>query len=471
MNCPITVAALRWLEIIFSERFGKTWSLAYCAEGLRLRLVGAKGSIVFDRTRDGLTEVSSNQLASWWDADQAGWYSALGSPIPAPGDDNLPVPLIETYAGEYFIHYDIPGLTYWMLARVEEINRSDLDNHQRFPAKCSHAAKFGYLDRPVVDEWLNILGQVIQRQWPGLTLKKHEFHMRVSHDVDQPSLYAFKSWNSIVRMMVGHAVKRRDISAFVTAPYVKMATGDHLMAKDPCNTFDWLMDISEASKLQSAFYFICGGHHFNDADYQPDHPIIRDLVRRIHKRGHEIGLHPSYETFQQPQLIKQEADRLRKLFAEEGVSQRKLGGRMHFLRWEQPTTMRALTAAGLDYDSTLGYADQAGFRCGTCYEYPAFDAKAQESLRLRIRPLIAMDQTVIADRYMGLGVGEAAKALLLKLKANCHSVGGCFSLLWHNSSLKGEDQKGLYTAIISGGDRDIAHESITKKTEILRKRN
>jgi hypothetical protein len=52
--------------------------------------------------------------------------------------------------------------------RVEEIGRTDLDNHERFPATSSHAFKHGYLDRPVVDEWLHLLGQVIQRQWPGV---------------------------------------------------------------------------------------------------------------------------------------------------------------------------------------------------------------------------------------------------------------------------------------------------------------
>ena len=59
------------------------------------------------------------------------------------------------------------GLTYWILARVEEIGRTDLDNRGRIPATASHAFKHGYLDRPVVDEWLHLLGRVIQRQWPG----------------------------------------------------------------------------------------------------------------------------------------------------------------------------------------------------------------------------------------------------------------------------------------------------------------
>ena len=69
--------------------------------------------------------------------------------------DELVSPPIEPRADRHVVHYDIIGLTYWMLARVEEIGRTDLDNHQRFPATSSHAYKYGYIDRPVVDEWLS----------------------------------------------------------------------------------------------------------------------------------------------------------------------------------------------------------------------------------------------------------------------------------------------------------------------------
>ena len=47
--------------------------------------------------------------------------------------------------------------------------------------------------------------------------------------------------------------------------------------------------------------------------------------------------------------------------------------RQHYLRWRAPTTWQNWEDAGLDYDSTVGYADHVGFRAGTCYEYPIFN--------------------------------------------------------------------------------------------------
>ena len=97
----------------------------------------------------------------------------------------------------------------------------------------------------MVDEWLHVLGQVIQKQWPQVELKQHEFSMKVSHDVDSPSLYQFKPWQTIIRMMAGHLLKRRDLKAFLQAPYIKLSAGKRLHPQDPYNTFDWLMDVSE----------------------------------------------------------------------------------------------------------------------------------------------------------------------------------------------------------------------------------
>src|SRR5699024_515563 len=133
---------------------------------------------------------------------------------------------------------------------------------------------------------------------------------------------------------------------------------------------------------------ICDRHGTpHDSNYNLEHPAIRTLIREIHARGHEIGLHPSYDTYRDPEQIAYEFSRLRAVCDQERVRQDAWGGRMHYLQWEQPTTLRAWNSAGLAYDSTMTYADHAGFRCGTCFDYPAFDPIAGEPLQLRIRPL------------------------------------------------------------------------------------
>ena len=43
-----------------------------------------------------------------------------------------------------------------MLSRYEELITKDRDQHNRFPATASVAFKAGFLDRPIVSEYLEI---------------------------------------------------------------------------------------------------------------------------------------------------------------------------------------------------------------------------------------------------------------------------------------------------------------------------
>lgn len=431
---PITNSTLKWLEGVLAERFGRKWHLTRSAAGLHLALEGGEGSIVFDTIEPGFTHARSDQPFTQWHAEREGWQSVLGGPLPAPGVASLPTPLIEKRGSDTYVHYDILGLTFWMLARIEEIGRTDLDNHDRFPATSSHAYKHGYLDRPVVDEWLHVLRQVIEWQWVGADLKRHQFKICVSHDVDRPSRYGFASPRNLLLRM-GADLARGDLRSALYGPLICLITKTKLHEADPFNTFDWLMDQSERCGLKSAFYFICGRTSPSmDGEYDIEHPAMRDLLRRIHARGHEIGLHPSYNTFKNPSSLKSEADRLWRVCEEEHIQQTAWGGRMHYLRWKQPDTLRACNEAGMAYDSSLTYADHAGFRCGSCFDFPGFDAVGGEKLAVRVRPLIVMEASVFGENYMGLS-SENARQVLKRLKERCRAVKGRFTLLWHNSEL------------------------------------
>jgi hypothetical protein len=445
-----STAAISWLCIILEERFGHAFTLVYESSGLKLTLSDIEqGSILFTKLEAAFHQSLSNIPCAAWDAEQEGWVGVLDRSLPAPGVSDFPSPLIEQKSGQTVIHYDILGLTYWMLNRIEEIGRTDLDIHGRFPAINSHAYNNDYLERPVIDEWLNILGQVIQKQWPLVVLKQHQFGMKVSHDVDRPSRYAFATPLSVLRSIAGDVLKRKNFNILFKAPLIRFFSRKKLHVDDKFNTFDWLMDVSEENDITSAFYFICGTTSNMDADYTLAHRAIRDLIRRIHNRGHEVGLHPSYGSYQKPEIIKEEADRLRKTLKSEGIVQGSLGGRMHYLRWEQPTTLQAWDDAGMCYDSTLGYADRPGFRCGTCFEYPGFNTLTQKMLSVRVRPLIVMEITVLSPFYSGFGLTQKAEDKMLELKYKCMRVSGQFSLLWHNSEFIDPNSKRIYKNVLS----------------------
>ena len=208
------------------------------------------------------------------------------------------------------------------------------------------------------------------------------------------------------------------------------------------------MDRSEENGLRSAFYFMTGvTNPQKEGDGDIDHPSTRALIRRIYARGHEIGLHPSFETYLDADQLGREADKLRAVLNEESIPSVALGGRMHYLRWRTPETMRGWEQAGMTYDSTLGYADHVGFRCGTSHEYPAFDLQVRQRLRLRLRPLIVMERSLFSPKYLGVSA-EHALCEIATLKDRCRKFNGVFTLLWHNSELVDNVSRSSYCSVI-----------------------
>ena len=419
----------------------------------RLSLPDQPGSIFFTESDQGFHrfgEPGPEFGCLWWEFPE-GIDSVLGEvTIPAPCSQPRSPISITCEDQNWMINYDVLAMAYWSMNRLEEIGREDLDDHRRFAATSAHASRHGYLDRPWVDEWLDVLGQLIRRQWPHLALKEPEFSLHVSHDVDMPSMYAFASFWVAIKRLGAALIMRRDVKGFFNGIGLWLHGFIGLSKNDPLNTFDWLMQESESHGLASAFYFICGRTDASkDADYDPDHPAIVELIRSIAARGHEIGLHPSYETYLDGDALSSEFQRLKSVCHEAGVDQPSWGGRMHYLRWSHPETMRLCEEVGLSYDSTLGYADRPGFRCGTCHEFPAYDPVNNRLLKLRIRPLVAMDRTVTADRYLALGKGDAAREVFVDLREKCRKVGGQFVLLWHNSELCASEDREIYRAVLS----------------------
>lgn len=339
-------------------------------------------------------------------------------------------PLLQLGEHEAHLRLDVFGSCFFMLTRYEECVLPDRDTHYRFPAHASLAYRAGFLTRPIVNEYLEVLWAVMQRLWGFLQRRAYTYRVVPTHDVDWPAVGYRVPWGVVLRGVLGDVFKRRAFSSGVGRVGAKLLSQFDI---DPANTFDWLMHISEAHGLQSEFYFITDHTAgIRDGVYSLEDNYIRNWLRVIHKRGHIVGLHPSYETYCHPEQIRREFERLRSATQALGIQQSRWGGRQHYLRWGNPTTWQAWEDAGLDYDSTLSYADHAGFRCGVCYEYSVFNLRTRQTLRLRERPLIAMEGTLFD--YMGLSHEDALQLLSL-LGRRCQMFGGELVLLWHNSYL------------------------------------
>ena len=330
--------------------------------------------------------------------------------------------------GEVIVYADIISSTLFMLTRWEELVVPERDLHERFPASASLAYKQGFLDRPVVDEYAFILRSYIQRIFPGWQPSRRKYQLILSHDID--SIRSFRNHISGIKSIAGDLIKRRDFrQGLLRAGNI---VKDSISPEQAANYqgISKLAQVSLENGLSGTFFFLAGSKSNLDSDFKIDSKIIKQSINQLQSNGFQIGIHPSYHTYND----------LDRLLEEKALLEKTLGrpvreGRQHYLRFQTPVTWRLYEQVGLQVDSSLTYAGHEGFRAGTCHPFNPFDLQQDRELNLTELPLVVMDGTL--RQYRALSIEEAEKSII-NLAEKCRNVEGSFTLLWHNSSIHGE---------------------------------
>ena len=367
----------------------------------------------------------------------------FGSPT---GDDR---PLAELDPPGVRVHVDVFGSAFAMLTRYEEALPGGRDGYGRFPASAALAVRADLLRLPLVDAYVELLRAALCHLWPDLPTARHDYRVLLTHDVDDPLSTLGRSRPLLARQLAGDLVRRRDPGLLVRRARALADARRGRLDRDPHNTFDFLMTVSERHGVRSAFYFL--SHNDVDPRGGPfdlvDHPWVGELMGRVHRRGHEIGFHGGLGTFRDRERTAAEFAHLRAVAERAGVRQEVWGGRQHYLQWANPDTWRNWDEAGLAYDCTLAFSEVVGFRTGTCREYPVFDLVARRPLALRERPFQVMDVSLFG--HMGLKP-DAAYAAVVDIARACHRFRGDLGILWHNDEvLRTARQKRWYAELIA----------------------
>lgn len=318
--------------------------------------------------------------------------------------------------------FDVFAFCFFMLSRLEEYQTSHRDAHGRFPAKASWAFRNGVLDRPVVNECANWLWEKLQRAGFTGERKLPEFRWSFSCDVDHPRLW----WTGAARLktLAGALLKRRSITE--AQFWLKQPGMFRRSAADPYDVFEEWMNLFDQYGHVIQWNFMGQRAPGSDCWYPLENPFIKKLILNLAERGHTIGFHPGYESYNNQDAFNQELNSLQELSPVAVKS-----GRQHYLRFSNPETWQVWEKAGMEEDSTLGYAEADGFRSGICQSYPAFDLSQRKMLHLREKPLVLMDVTLA--QYLRL-TPEQGIAKIRYYHKVVKQYGGELTLLWHNSS-------------------------------------
>ena len=443
-------------DVIFSEFLGLEYEVSFSDEVKSLEIILEKGSVTlsdafFSMDKSlWLTEKSmpAIPLKKVNRKDSPFDFKSVTDDVPVIyGDEN---PEIIQRDNKIKIGIDIFGSTFFMLTRYEEVVLKDeKDIHGRFPATASLAFKEGFLMRPIVNEYVEILWSALVKLDPELVRKERKFELVLTHDVDKPFKFLFMSSKRFVKLLAADILKRRSLKQAVRDFCDFMAVKGGKTERDPYNTFNKIMDFSESIGGMSHFYFITENYgKLLNSDYDFENKKVIEIIENIEKRGHVAGLHVSYNAAMDAGKMKKEAEKFRKVAEKAGFDTDLFEARHHFLRVSVPESWRIMEECGIKRDLSLSFADHAGFRCGVCWEYPLFDLVSGRKIALVESPLIVMECSVIDERYMGLGVSEKSFEFIKSLMNTTALFDGKFVLLWHNNRFENKDEAALYREVI-----------------------
>ena len=201
------------------------------------------------------------------------------------------------------------------------------------------------------------------------------------------------------------------------------------LAKDFWLQFDAYRAIEKG--LSATYYFIPFKHrpgenvrvsHASRRASAYDICDVSELIGALMEDGCEIGVH-GIDAWHNAAKGREELARVAAATRREQI-----GIRMHWLLRDE-STMGALEAAGYAYDSTVGYNETVGFRCGTGQVYRPPGAK-----RLLELPMHIQDGALFFANRLGLSDDEARERCEPLIQA-AKRFGGVLTVLWHDRSL------------------------------------
>jgi len=336
-------------------------------------------------------------------------YGALLGAFPSPKNTYIP--------------FDIFSSAFYFTTRYEEYLPHLRDQYDRFDAKYSFAFKNGFLRKPMVNHYALFLFDLLEKEFPEITIKRSSYSYLNSIDIDNAWAYRQKGF---VRTT---AATLKDILTFNFKNLSRRLGVIISNKKDPYDNYNYLFGIQEKYNLKSIYFFLLADYGLNDKNVPVWSKKFQSLIKAISDRA-KIGIHPSFGSNKKPEKLAKEIERLSLISKFEVIR-----SRQHFLILNMPETYRRLIQHEIKEDYTMGFATEVGFRASICTPYPFYDLDREEKTNLLLYPFAVMDATL--KFYMNTNQ-EQAYHLIDGLVDEVKAVNGLFISLWHNETVSDE---------------------------------
>ena len=289
----------------------------------------------------------------------------------------------------------------WISGEVEQFQSPDKWGRKLFATSVQNEIGLDPLRAPAVEAATALFPQV---SFPRVRL------VAPTHDVDflpvtLPEVLVRGGKNSLILL------RARDPAGSLA---VLGRTLSALLGRTPFRPLSEWVQAEARAGFRGSYYFLFERGHKKDANYSPAQAV--KAARSLSNLGAEVGVHGSWHSLDTDQGLAEEYLRCPD----------PLGGRQHYLRHgPNHRLLQSLENAGAEYDSTLAWPDQPGFRLGSSLPFPLYHLDEDRAGSVVQIPMAVMDVSLTGDNP------ELAKKLFLK------DHPGAFAILWHDTVMSG----------------------------------
>lgn len=269
------------------------------------------------------------------------------------------------------------------LWRAEELLPAHAENASNGVSKGFLGDRFHFFDLPIVDLWMR---HFCERALGNSLLPSFQKNPRfwMTYDID-----CLQKWKlpGVLKHLVSLPVFLSQGQFSLWFRTAKEAILSHFPERDPWFTVPQILAATRT--LSASFFWLGHPKDQNGCRYDIRRKEYSRLVKRCLQEKHQVGLHGSPLHFDNAIALAEEKSRV------EGIAgvMVKLH-RQHYLRIAPLKTFRHLESLGIALDSTLGFSDRVGFRCGSCIPMRWWDFEQGSALHLLELPFAAGDWTI-----------------------------------------------------------------------------
>lgn len=243
-------------------------------------------------------------------------------------------------------------------------------------------------------------------------MEEHSFALCLTHDVDR----IYQTYQPLY-----YGIRDLDVGRL----------RDLWPRDDPYWQFDKIMQLEEELGVRSSFYFLNEQRLFGDRPlrelfspeswklyagrYDIGSEDLREVIHELDAGGWEIGLHGSYDSYDDVGRLRTEKETLEEILGHDVV-----GGRQHYLNLDRTKTWEIHRQIGLKYDATLGSSETYGFEHGHDVLQPLND-------EFIVFPLTVMERTLMKSTTSLQEAKQKVEGLLEEARRN----DAVMTALWH----------------------------------------